>query len=163
MEKLKKVIKEKALTEQEVIDLINAFSEKSTATVNYDQSLLQTISVSKIRRRDVDINDENFPTNPLLKGKIVILTKLFARIDAGENCSDMIKRMKEDGYHPASIIELISLNISEYHRQFYIYAYGSVFKNRRQDHVYPFIQLNEVGLTNLPTYLNENDRLLGVK
>ncbi|MFA6515088.1 MAG: hypothetical protein WCT42_02370 [Candidatus Paceibacterota bacterium] len=162
MEKLENVITEKALTEQEVINLIKEFSEKSSAVINYDKSLLQTIHGKRLRINDVDINDENFPSEQSLKGEVVILTKLFARKDAGESCSQMIERMKEDGYHPASIIELISLNISEYHRQFHIYAYGSVFKNRRQYYVYPFIQLNEVGLTNLSTYLSENDRLLGV-
>lgn len=163
MNNVTELIGKKNLTEEEVISLINEFSDKDSVVVDYEKTLENTLKLGGAKPKDWEVTDVNFPNSPELVGKVRILTKLFLP-DTGCNSDFTIKRMKNCGYRPATIMELASLyvGLSKYQKQFQIFAFGSPFKTGSGNQVIPFISPKGAGVSRCSYPEIKCDRLLGV-
>lgn len=164
MEKLKKLMERRDISEQDILNLINEFSDKYVAKVDYQKNLLETLDDQGIRNLDGEISNRNFPNDVLIKGEIEIYTKLFIPASA-ETSDSVIKRMKKEGYRPATFIELASVynDLSDYQHQFSIYAFGSPFTTRLNNRVYPYINREGAKISRCSYPERKHDRVMGVR
>ena len=163
MNKIEEFMKLNALSEQEVLELLFEYSNKSIIEVDYRKPLENALILNGLMIRNVEIGNDSFPNNPLLKGKKKILTKLFVP-ETAETETEAITRMKNEGYRPATFIELVSIHrgLSDYQRQFSIFALGSPFLSRLNNHVYPFINKEGANLSRCSYPEKKIHRLLAV-
>lgn len=164
MEKLKNLMKLRDLSEQDILSLIFEFSDKSVGMVDYQKSLEETFADKGIRNLDGEISDTSFPKDISLKGEIKIYTKLFTP-ESAETSGSVIKKMKKEGYRPATFIELAAIykDLSKYQCQFYIYAFGSPFTTRLNIDVYPYIDREGAKISRCSYPEGKNTRLIGVR
>lgn len=163
MEKIIELMKLTALSEQDVLELIFEYSNKSTAIVDYRKPIEEALILNGIRILNGEICDNSFPNFGPITETRKIFTKLFIPGNA-ERETEIITRMKNEGYRPATFIELVSINrgLSDYQRQFSIFALGSPFTSRLNNYVYPFINKEGANLSRCSYPEKRVHRLLAV-
>ncbi len=163
MKKIEEFMRLTGHSEQEVLELLFEYSNKSIIEVDYRVKLEHALILNGLMIRNVEIGNDSFPNNSLLKGKKKIFTKLFVP-ETAETDTEAIARMKKDGYRPAVFLEIVWLchHLSEYQRQFSIFALGSPFTSRLNNHVYPFVNKEGADLSRCPYPDKEYHRLLAV-
>lgn len=136
---LRKVMESKNLSVSQVIELINssnvsdgkvidAFGE-ILLIIDYAKTIEQAIADGKYDGKNQNITDKNFPIAPELAGKRIEASARLFHFDRDISSDDAIAEMGKDGYRPATLMELLVLDVMypELHRQFSIIALGSVW------------------------------------
>lgn len=123
---------------------------KIKLVVDYTKTLDQAIAEGNYDVKDCDINDKNFPIPIKMLGeKVEVYSKLF-HFDNRLSSEEIISKMSDAGYRPATLMELLVLGFlfPELQNQFSIIALGSIqltyhdFKTIRHYRFVPCLSLD---------------------